>query len=267
MRSLFFNKIILIFLSVFVSLANTILAKFGTNGLVVFNSPKIWGYSLLIQPDAKIIMTGVNDPSNPRGIFVRSSSTGVLDTNFGINGFLPIIMGDNYIYLFDTVLLPDGSGVASGFNSLPNQSNRVMTLVKFSTTGNLDSNFGTGGLVTTPISESALSDLVLSPDGKLIAVGTSGSSTTFIIARYNPNGSLDSTFGANGIANTIVASMLGGNLFSLILQPDGKLVACGFYQTTTNTYFILIRYMPNGTLDSTFGNTGIATTSMGTGEA
>src|SRR5574337_479956 len=96
--------------------------------------------------------------------------------------------------------------------------------------GDLDSTFGTGGRVTTDFygNIDIAHALVLQPDGKLVTAGgwwgyESGGG--FALARYNPDGSLDSAFGIGGKVTTDFGSIEVA--FALVLQPDGKLVAAG----------------------------------------
>jgi uncharacterized delta-60 repeat protein len=120
--------------------------------------------------------------------------------------------------------------------------------------GSLDPTFGNGGIVTTDFGDQSNSNkatanaVVLQPDGKILVCGGIPGSTGFPIgalARYNANGSLDTTFGNAGIAGTSGIS----TLTAMALQPDGKIVGIG-------SDFV-VRYLSNGTLDSTFGTNGI----------
>ena len=103
-------------------------------------------------------------------------------------------------------------------------------------------------------------DLVLQPDGKIVAGGTSRLSgdvaAAFALARYNTNGVLDHTFGINGIRTTGLPGQLA-NMTALILQPGGKLVAAGEGRARPGdspSDFVLVRYQPNGREDTTFGD-------------
>jgi uncharacterized delta-60 repeat protein len=96
---------------------------------------------------------------------------------------------------------------------------------------------GPGGQVTTDVggSNEGVTALVLQPDGKLVAAGFSDASGSFdfVLVRYLSDGSLDATFGVGGEVTT--GDFIG---ISLILQPDGKLVAAG----TSGGDFALARY-------------------------
>lgn len=135
--------------------------------------------------------------------------------------------------------------------------------------GRLDPTFGQGGKVQTTFgaNSSYLRHIALQADGKLVAVGYSGIYPGFnsAIARYNSDGTLDSSFGTNG---TVVSHFRTTDSFnSVSVQPDGKIIAVGEAANTTQdgngTDILVVRYNSNGTLDSTFGVNGAVITSMG----
>lgn len=134
----------------------------------------------------------------------------------------------------------------------------------------LDHKFGSGGIVQTDFA--ANSDIARSvveqPDGKLVVAGITTNlvnqvaNSDFGLIRYNPNGSLDSTFGSGG---TVVTDFANGSLdevFGVALQADGKIVAAG----RSNANLALARYMPGGSLDPTFGTGGLVVTDLGSTE-
>src|SRR5438128_1850053 len=103
--------------------------------------------------------------------------------------------------------------------------------------------------------------VVAQSDGKLVAAGVAKTSRSqdFALARYNPNGSLDATFGTGGKVTTDFA----GNddpAFAVVLQSDGKIVVAGGAKTSRSQDFALARYNANGSLDATFGTGGKVTT-------
>ena len=133
--------------------------------------------------------------------------------------------------------------------------------------GRLDETFGNKGIVTTAAGEFRSNSEALSVkiqnDGKIAAGGFyyNGNDYDFAVARYNPDGSLDNSFGTNGIAITPISSG-DDEINSIIIQTDPangnieKIIAAGFTQNINDTGFVLVRYNPNGSLDSTFGGDG-----------
>jgi uncharacterized delta-60 repeat protein len=120
--------------------------------------------------------------------------------------------------------------------------------------GDLDPSFGVGGKVTTDFgAQEVAEDLVLQPDGKLVAAGSA-------LARYRPDGRLDPSFGVGGKVTTDFGAS------ALVRQPDGKLVVAGTTTVTGFPDFALARYLPDGTLDASFGVGGTVITDFGGGE-
>src|SRR5262249_58674032 len=128
--------------------------------------------------------------------------------------------------------------------------------------GSLDRSFNGTGKVRPPIGSGtdAATALVLPPDGKLVAAGFSwnGSNHDFAIVRYNPDGSLDTSFNGTGKVTTAIGPG-NDNAHALLLQPDGKLVAVGHSYNGTNADFALARYNADGSLDTSFNGTGKVT--------
>ena len=127
------------------------------------------------------------------------------------------------------------------------------------------------GLVTTTFGAGADEgrSVVIQPDGKIVVVGLGqiGPSYDFAIARYNVDGSLDTSFGGGDGKVTTGLSMSSADVaYSVTLQPDGKILVAGeIYQGTTSD-FALVRYNADGSLDTTFGGgDGIVTTPIGAG--
>ena len=111
-------------------------------------------------------------------------------------------------------------------------------------------------------SDDTVTDLVLQPDGKIVAGGSGGGTGTkqFVLARYNVNGTLDPSFGTGGTKTTPFPA-LGGSMAALVRQQGGKLVAAGTAGTQA-TVFALVRYQPNGREDTTFGDDVIPETNV-----
>jgi uncharacterized delta-60 repeat protein len=141
--------------------------------------------------------------------------------------------------------------------------------------GALDPTFGKGGMVKTDFhrSNDLAYGMALQPDGKMVVAGISfiGISATggdFAVARYNTDGTLDSSFGVGGKVTTDFG--LTDQASSVVVQPDGKIiVAGGTYATfpAAGGQFALARYNSNGSLDTSFGVGGLVRTSFGTQDA
>jgi len=141
-------------------------------------------------------------------------------------------------------------------------------LVSGQTPGTLDPSFGAGGTVTTDFggSSAEVRALAVQPDGQIVAAGGAfvNGIADFALARYNPDGTLDASFGRGGTASSPFDfpgsfDQIGG----VVLQPDGKIVLAGSAVIDQFSVFALARYNSDGTLDAAFGTGGVATTDFG----
>jgi uncharacterized delta-60 repeat protein len=154
---------------------------------------------------------------------------------------------------------PDGKIVVAGGSG-------DFELARYDKDGSLDSGFGGGdGKVTTDFGgEDAANAVAVLPNGKVVAAGVAGSS--FALARYNADGSLDKGFGGgDGLVTTAFPGSEGDSARGLVLQPNGKLVAAGWTSPETEepTRFALARYDADGSLDKGFGGgDGLVTTAF-----
>jgi uncharacterized delta-60 repeat protein len=123
-------------------------------------------------------------------------------------------------------------------------------IARFNTNGSLDTGFGSGGRVTLP-EGFWFSSLAIDSAGKTVTAGRSvtGSTFEFTLARFNVDGSPDSSFDGDGIVTT--PSLQWAN--SIVIQSDGKIVAAGYGRGPGNYDLALARYNSNGSLDNTFG--------------
>lgn len=133
--------------------------------------------------------------------------------------------------------------------------------------GQLDPTFGTGGRVTTDFfgNNDSVNAIAIQADGKIVVAGSArrGGVFTgvdeFALARYNPDGTLDSTFGTGGRVTTDFFGS-GDDARAIAIQADGRIVAAGGVATGSIRDFALARYNIDGTLDATFGTGGKVTT-------
>lgn len=130
----------------------------------------------------------------------------------------------------------------------------------------LDTSYDTDGKVLTPISpeSNSIYDIALQSDGKIVAVGytLTGINYDIAIARYNSDGSLDSSFNFVGF-NIIDLGFNDDVGYGVAIQADGKIVVAGSAANVSNTDFVLLRFNIDGTLDGTFDGDGIVITTFG----
>ena len=248
--------------------------SFGNNGTVItaFGESKDYINSATLQnslQDEKIITAGNSWNGSDFDFAVsRYNSDGSLDSSFGINGSITTPFGNVDDFANSVTVQDDGKIIATG--SSFNGNNKVFATVRYNTDGSLDNSFGTGGKVITAFgSEDAYANSVaIQKDGKIITVGVSPSTFginvtnhVFTLVRYNPDGTLDSDFGANGIITKRI-NILYSEATSIIIQEDGKILAGGLSGTGGHV-FALVRLNPDGKSDTTFSNDGLVTTSVG----
>lgn len=241
------------------------------NGGIVISSLSNSGYFetpdfLHTQPDGKVVVSGdvFANVGIATSFIARFNPNGTLDSAFGINGRITAPFGGGE-YLYATALQPDGKIVAAGYKTV--DGNRDFVVARYNLNGTLDTTFGTDGKTVTPVGSSVdeIKDLIVQPDGRIVAVGdiaVSGSGLDFAVVRYNSNGTLDTTFGTDGKVITIITN--GDDIadrHSAALQPDGNIVVGGS-GGVLNKDFVLVRYNSNGTLDSTFGTNGKVITAL-----
>ena len=181
------------------------------------------------------------------------SQAGTLDSSFGVNGKVMTYLNTSVYPVFPnaTAQQQDGKIIVAVGTGFPPGGDFV--LMRYQTNGNLDSSFGSNGQVIThfEVGNSYASAVAIQPDGKIIEAGFSG--YYFVLARFLSDGNLDSTFGDNGSVVTYVNNTYT-ELNAIVLQSDGKILAGGMFGDIDNA--CLIRYQPNGRIDSSFGING-----------
>lgn len=204
--------------------------------------------------------------------FGAQAANGSLDLTFGAGGKAITDFGGSE-QGFAIAIQPDGKIIQAGSTK---SSDDDFALARYLVDGTLDPSFGAGGKVITAFSsgDDQIQSLALQTDGKIIAAGQffnfASRGFDFAIARYNPNGALDTSFGGSGKvgvdmgAPTDVAN-------AVAFQPDGKIVVAGYVNSIVgnppNTpNFGLIRLNSDGSLDNSFGIRGKLVTNFGGGD-
>ncbi|WP_419952931.1 beta strand repeat-containing protein [Methylobacterium sp.] len=233
-----------------------------------------FGKSVVIQADGKIVVAGygVGSGGSLEFAVVRYNTDGSLDTTFGTGGKILTPVGTANGVGNSVTVQADGKIVVAGWGS-GSGTGQDFAVVRYNTDGSLDTTFGTGGKIITPLGTGTSSDVgnsvTVQADGKIVVVGQGAGSggTDFAVVRYNTDGSLDTTFGTGGKILTAVGTTTSndyGN--SVTVQADGKIVVAGTGAGSgTANDFAVVRYNADGTLDTGFGTDGKILTPVGTG--
>jgi uncharacterized delta-60 repeat protein len=270
----------------------------GGDGVVVFHDPgngdSATGVGL--QADGKIVASGTFTNNNDQGVpdysifaALRFNPDGTADASWGDNGVAVTVLGDPAVLPFDAagdvVIDPSGRVIVIGGRTNGTTGATDMALVGYNPAdGSLDPTFGDGGKAFARVrreSETAAAG-VLQPDGKLLVTGAAfdlpdadaqSIVTTFITARFNPDGTLDTTFGDGGAAYTDFSGRSGAPVqFALsdaiALQPDGKVVVGGLVARGASSGRVrfpvaLARLNADGSPDPTFGKLGLVESNLG----
>ena len=233
--------------------------------LTDFGVSSDYAYAAAIQSDGKIVVAGYAwNGSNYDIAVVRYNSDGTLDTTFGTGGKVTTGWGHNE-YAYSVAIQADGKIVVAGTRVTAGGSSDF-ALVRYNNDGSLDTSFDTDGILVTDMGGNDVArSVTIDADGKIVVAGYryTGSQYDIAVARYNSNGTLDSSFDGDGKVTT----SWGNNEFaySVAIQDDGKIVVAGtraYYSGGTSYNFALVRYNSNGSLDTSFDGDGILVTDV-----
>ena len=219
--------------------------------------------AVAIQSDGKIVAAGSSFTSGTLGYdfaLVRYNVDGSLDNSFGTSGKVTTDFGGSLDGAYDLAIQADGKIIAAGRN-YDSTGSGGLAMARYNADGTLDTDFGTGGIVTTNLGTNDFAiAIALQTDGKIIVGSTSY--LGFALARYTAGGTLDTTFGTGGRVTTTIYAIVGyDSLSDIAIQDDGKIVAVGKANPTYD--FALVRYNTDGSLDTEFGVAGKVTTDFG----
>ena len=241
------------------------------------------GTGIAVQSDGKIVAVGykgqASSGANVDFVMARYNSNGSLDDGsasdstpsdiFGTAGKVITDFASEEDIPRDVVIQPDGKILVAGSREF--NGNPAFAVARYLPTGALDSSFdGDGRLNTAFNGDSFANAVVVQSDGKIVAAGAvlfNVGGSNFALVRYNPNGSLDTSFGANANGRAFVDHAPTGEdqANDLALQTDGKIIVAGYRGSFLNNSatFALARLLANGTLDNSFGTGGTVTTDFG----
>ena len=277
-------------------------AGFGTGGLVAINPPvdEDFGYAVALRPGhGQIVVAG--EAARPltfqgRLLIQRYNPDGSLDAGYGTDGeTTTAFIGErNDTDPVKPLVLPDGKIVVAGSTSLqryPEGSTfpggTDFGLAEYNPDGTLNTGFGRGGRVITSFGFSPdLNDVTgmalefvhgvpkIVVEGTAVSPGSPGSVLDIALARYNLDGTLDTSFGNGGEAtfnlgatgSELQSQFIVGSAGGVAVQADGKIVvACGLSEETAGQSYAdfgVIRVDTDGSLDTSFGDGGVVETDM-----
>ena len=175
-----------------------------------------------------------------------ASGGGKVTTDFGGND-----------YSWGIVVQTDGKILVSGM------TNQDFALARYNADGSLDSTFSVDGKVTTDFGGNDFGGgVTMQSDGKILMVGESNGN--FALARFNTDGSLDTSFDNDGKVTTNLGGVGMAGASSVVIQSDGRILVVGSVSDSQgHGDFALVRYNANGSLDNSFGSGGKVITDIG----
>ncbi len=216
--------------------------------------------SVAIQSDDKIVVAGyciAETGSWYDFALIRYNSDGSLDNSFDGDGIVVTTVDDYYDMGTSLLIQNDGKLVVSGSSSAE-ETDFDFAVVRYNSDGSLDNTFGVGGKVKTDIenSDDFATCSALQDDDKIVVAGYSdkGFNNDFVIVRYNNDGSLDNTFGVEGIVNNSIGTSIWSDEYAtdVALQTDGKIVLTGYMRFVPDDQFLTVRYNDTGFIDLSF---------------
>jgi len=238
---------------------------FGTNGAYIYDSGNgtEGGYAIAVQSDDKILLAGeYSNGSDGDVIVIRLDSDGSLDPNFGSNGIYTYDGGNGYDAIVDLLVQPDGSIVACGSSN--NGTDNDLIVIRLNANGTPDMAFGSSGVATyhKSVSHDTALRLTVQNDSKILVTGTShnGSNYDIMVARFNTDGTLDTSFGTDGIVYYDGGDYDRG--YGIDTNSNGDILVTGVRtkpnQDITDYDIPIICFGSDGNLNTSFGNNGIA---------
>jgi uncharacterized delta-60 repeat protein len=215
--------------------------------------------AVVVQPDGKIIVAGssveldTEDVPSRDFALARYNPNGSLDPTFSGDGKRTTDFAEDTAH--DIALQPDGKIVVGG------SASGDIAVVRYHEDGSLDSSFSGDGRVTAGLTgapRDQVGAIAIQPDEKIVAAG--GTAGDFALARFDADGSLDATFGGDGVVTTDFGQ--GAAAQDVVLQ-SGRLLAAGYANRDFDRDFALARYELDGDPDPGFSGDGRLTTEMG----
>jgi len=214
---------------------------------------------VVVQPDGRLLVAGYDGAA---AVLLRYLPDGSLDTSFDGDGRAILAVPGAFVATA-LALQPDGRIVVVG--SVYNGSDSDFAIVRRNADGSADPTFDGDGLAVTPVSPAqndVANDVVVQPDGRIVVAGRGNIAAA--VVRYLADGTLDSGFAGDGIADGGPGVYDGRRV---ALQPDGRIVVAAQAIPGADVDLAAVRYDAAGNLDGTFGSGGVAIVGVRTASA
>ncbi|GJM33780.1 MAG: hypothetical protein DHS20C18_27810 [Saprospiraceae bacterium] len=218
---------------------------------------------VVVQPDGKIvIVASARFPHNFDIEVIRLNEDGSLDSTFAVNGQYHYLNEAGSDLGYSLKMLEDGSFLVSGSHGTDEPNNTEMILIKLTADGALDTSFGNNGIVIQHIddSEDYARTIAVNDAGEIFLGGTSKipgwGFYRSVIAKFDANGSIDSTFGTDGIFMWDLDSIVS-DVLQLEVLEDGNLLTSGRTKPAGTERISLYKVRSDGSgFDTSFGTDG-----------
>ena len=244
----------------------TLDATFGDAGVVTYAPDGMTYYeahamAVTMLTDGKILVAGgvLTQGGNLNVLLIKLNADGSFDDTFGINGISQTALVNGNSIAYDVAIEQDGKILIAG-QSDNADFRHAPTVARFNSDGSLDLTFATDGFTQLQVasSDNEYSSICLQSDGKIVVSGHFASSSwvyVTLIARYNTDGSLDSTFGTNGTA-MVNLNDFDDEFFGMGINSNNEIIVGGFTIGMTSYDMVLMKYDQAGTLVTSFGDNG-----------
>ena len=245
--------------------AGTLDTTFGASGIATtgFGSGDDKANGVAVDSTGRVVVVGTTfNGSNNDFAVARYTAAGSLDISFGSAGKITTPFGSSDDVATCVAIDSTGHILVAGYATVGGSSGIDFAIARYNSNGTLDTTFNNTGKVTTPIGSGTSTDeitaITIDSSGRIVVAGFAASganSLSFAVARYNTNGSLDTTFNTTGKEMTAFGTTQD-IARGVAIDGSGNIVVVGSTSNGTNTNFAIARYTPLGALDTTFNATG-----------
>jgi uncharacterized delta-60 repeat protein len=239
---------------------------FGTNGKAYNQS--VDGASrtvTFVQADGKILQNSNSYNNGQTFAAVRYNANGSIDNTFGTNGMVSTEVSTFQDNSNTITAQPDGKVIVGGQSYFIAENGMDLTgslvLIRYNIDGTLDNSFDADGkmLYDVPGYLASAYNIKVLANGKIVVAGFLSDQNQIVryglLARFNANGSIDNTFGTNGLIIHNVGTA-NNDIYNLALQADGKIVVAGTATVSGHAQYVALRFSSEGVPDNSFGTNG-----------